>query len=148
MTTQTCGGAWRSAAACVGIGPSLFYDPSPLAAAGAKRVCASCPVAVDCRTHARRTGEAFGIWGGETEIERAATRTDRPAVRCAGPAPTVTDAELVELLRSANSRVRAIEVLRRQLDLKPDAAYKYLVRALRLGLVERRGRNLYPARRA
>jgi WhiB family transcriptional regulator, redox-sensing transcriptional regulator len=148
VTAQIRGGAWRSAAACVGTGPILFYDPSPLAAAEAKRVCSSCPVAVECRTYARRTGEPFGIWGGETEVERAAARTDLVAAGSSGPAPVVTDAELVDLLGSANPRMRAIEVLRRQFDLKPDVAYKYLVRAMRLGLVERRGRNLYPARRA
>ena len=60
----------------------------------------------------------------------------------------VTDCELVDVLGAANPRVRAIDVLRRRFDLKPDVAYKYLVRAMRLGLVERRGRNLYPARRA
>ena len=148
MTQRASGGAWRSAAACAGIGPSLFYDPSPPMVVEAKRICGACSVAVDCRTHARRAGESFGIWGGETEVERAAAGTDRPAVGCAGPMPTVTDTELVELLAAANPRVRAIEVLRRRFDLKPDVAYKYLVRAMRLGLVERRGRNLYPARRA
>ena len=148
MTAQSSGGAWRSAAACAGIGPSVFYDPAAAMATEAKRVCGSCPVAIECRTHARRVGEPFGIWGGETEAERAAAaRTDRVAAGCVGPRPMVTDAELVEVLGAANPKVRAIDVLRRRFDLKPDVAYKYLVRAMRLGLVERRGRNLYPARR-
>ena len=148
MTAQARGGVWRSAAACVGIGPSVFYDPAAVMAIEAKRVCGSCPVAVECRTHARHVGEPFGIWGGETEAERsAAVRAGQVAAGCVGPPPMVTDAELVDVLGAANPRVRAIDVLRRRFDLKPDVAYKYLVRAMRLGLVERRGRNLYPARR-
>jgi WhiB family redox-sensing transcriptional regulator len=32
--------------------------------------CAHCPVRVDCRDYARRNRE-YGVWGGETELERA-----------------------------------------------------------------------------
>ena len=141
------GGAWRSAAACAGLGPGLFYDPNGREVAVAKRICATCPVVLDCADHARTAGETHGIWGGQTETERAeqpmAKRSDQP-----GPVPLVPDDRLIKLLTAANPATLAIEVLRRELDVCPAAAYKYLIRALRLGLVERRGRNLYPARPA
>lgn len=37
----------------------------------AKRVCATCPVRIHCRD-AGREGREHGVWGGETEAERAA----------------------------------------------------------------------------
>lgn len=36
----------------------------------AKRVCGTCPVAIQCRDLARKNAEVYGIWGGETERER------------------------------------------------------------------------------
>jgi len=38
--------------------------------AGAKRVCAVCPVKAACLQHALKAGEAYGIWGGLTAAER------------------------------------------------------------------------------
>lgn len=36
----------------------------------AKLVCSTCPQLVTCRDYARDNNELFGIWGGETEMER------------------------------------------------------------------------------
>ena len=36
----------------------------------AKKVCATCSQATICRDYARSNEEVFGIWGGETEMER------------------------------------------------------------------------------
>jgi hypothetical protein len=36
----------------------------------AKKVCSSCPQIILCRDYARSNNEIFGVWGGETEIER------------------------------------------------------------------------------
>ncbi len=147
MSTATGGGAWRSAAACAGLGPTAFYDPNSRAIAAAKRICGACPVSLDCAEHARTAPETFGVWGGQTETERAQRPPARP-VDQPGPVPFVADDRLVELFTAANPGTLAIEVLRRELNVCPAAAYKYLIRALRLGLVERRGRNLYPVRRS
>lgn len=38
----------------------------------AKKVCAGCPVRQLCRDDARARREAYGVWGGESEDERAA----------------------------------------------------------------------------
>ena len=141
MTTASGGEAWRFAAACAGLGPAMFYDPVPSSVRAAKAVCAQCPVVTDCASHAMANREPFGIWGGQTETERA----EASARRVCGPSPAISDTELAALLARADPQVLAIEVIRRRFELKPDAAYKYLTRARRLGLVERRGRNLYPA---
>jgi WhiB family redox-sensing transcriptional regulator len=36
----------------------------------AKAVCARCPVLDQCREHALRAREPYGVWGGMTEHER------------------------------------------------------------------------------
>jgi len=49
--------------------------------AEAKAVCHRCPVITECRVHALRVHEPYGIWGGLSEEERATLlRTRRPTV--------------------------------------------------------------------
>lgn len=129
--------AWRTFAACAGLGPSLFYSEQPADHAAARSICARCSVTSDCATTARRYAEAFGVWGGED-----------PAERCITSAVTVgvSDRRLVDLFSAASPRCRAIDVLHR-LDVSTASAYRYLARAIQLGLVEKRGRNLYPVSR-
>jgi WhiB family redox-sensing transcriptional regulator len=70
---------WRSAAACRSVDPELFF---PVSATGksqeqateAKRICAGCRVQRECLSFALRTLQAYGIWGGTTEEERAIAR--------------------------------------------------------------------------
>jgi WhiB family redox-sensing transcriptional regulator len=38
----------------------------------AKRICRDCPVISECREHALRTPETYGIWAAMTPRERAA----------------------------------------------------------------------------
>ena len=48
----------------------------------AKRICRDCPVVAECREHALRTPETYGIWGATTPRERAgsiAAQHDLPA---------------------------------------------------------------------
>ncbi|MEU6355482.1 WhiB family transcriptional regulator [Streptomyces sp. NPDC047072] len=68
---------WLRRAACVGEDPELFFPvgtrgPALRDAAAAKRVCARCPVAVECLTYAISTGPTSGVWGGTCEEERDA----------------------------------------------------------------------------
>ncbi len=140
------GGAWRSAAACAGLGPELFFDRSPRSVAEAKRICASCPVVDACAEHADRTGEIFGMWGGQTESERSHQCDDAPPI--VGRPRLFSDAELVALLAAAYPSTCASDVLRRHPEISTASVYRYLITALRLGLVEQRGRSLYPVRRA
>lgn len=61
---------WMDAALCTETNPDLFFpdksgNPNP-----AKRVCAACPVRVECLTYALETSQQRGIWGGLTITER------------------------------------------------------------------------------
>ena len=143
--TGGSGGAWRSAAACAGLGPELFFDRSPRSAAMAKRICASCRVAEECAEHADINGETFGMWGGQTESERA-SQTNAAALILGRPR-LLSDTELLAILAAGHPSTCASEILRRHPEISTASTYRYLVRALRLGAVEQRGRSLYPVRR-
>ncbi|MFD3496901.1 WhiB family transcriptional regulator [Streptomyces sp. NPDC058676] len=74
---------WLRSAACVGEDPELFFPvgtsgPALRDIAAAKRVCARCPVTVQCLTFALDDGRTSGVWGGTCEEERdALLRTTR-----------------------------------------------------------------------
>jgi WhiB family transcriptional regulator, redox-sensing transcriptional regulator len=80
--------SWRDLAACRDI-VSADYDPFFADSAGlqaeAIAICATCPVRDACLTFAVRTGQHYGIWGGQPEqvIRRliAADRAGRPQAR-------------------------------------------------------------------
>jgi WhiB family redox-sensing transcriptional regulator len=89
---------WQKNAACRGMGDSTFFhppderDPARSARiAQAKRICHSCPCITECRAHALRVREPYGIWGGLSEEERATLLGVR-SMRYPGLArrPTVT----------------------------------------------------------
>lgn len=50
--------------------PDLFFPDRGASTAGAKAVCAGCPVKQQCLEYALMNGEKFGIWGGESERDR------------------------------------------------------------------------------
>lgn len=55
---------WMIHAACRGLGKTMFPDPADRARiADAVRVCAGCPVQIDCAVLAR--GERNGVWAGK-----------------------------------------------------------------------------------
>lgn len=126
--------------------PALFYDLHPDAIAAAKAVCAACSVRQRCADHAAAAGEEFGVWGGLAADERTTPTTlDRPAAP--GPAPTINDDELYDLLVDADPDRPAIDQLLDSVWMPTATAYQALDRAVRLGVVERRGRRLFPLRR-
>jgi WhiB family transcriptional regulator, redox-sensing transcriptional regulator len=70
---------WRFRAACRAEEPELFFPvgtsgPALVQTALAKAVCRRCPVMIQCRTWAMRTGQASGVWGGLSADERRAIR--------------------------------------------------------------------------
>jgi WhiB family redox-sensing transcriptional regulator len=80
--------SWRDLAACLDV-VSADYDPffadsAELQAEGIA-ICATCLVRDDCLTFAVRTGQQYGIWGGQPEgiVRRliAADRAGRPQAR-------------------------------------------------------------------
>jgi WhiB family transcriptional regulator, redox-sensing transcriptional regulator len=80
--------SWRDLAACLDI-VSADHDPffadSADLQAEAIAICATCSVGDACLTFAVRTGQQYGIWGGQPEqiIRRliAADRAGRPQAR-------------------------------------------------------------------
>jgi hypothetical protein len=64
-----------------------------------------------------------------------------------GPQAAVTDAELSALFETADPDQPALGQLLHRHRVSRPTAYRYLARARRLGLVEHRGRALFPVRR-
>ena len=65
-------------AACRGMDSSTFFHPPDERnqaradrITAAKTICAQCPATSACRDHALSVREAYGIWGGLSEGERA-----------------------------------------------------------------------------
>ncbi|WP_181779072.1 WhiB family transcriptional regulator [Pseudonocardia pini] len=78
---------WQLRASCRGLATELFFAPDQERSAHrakrearAKLVCRECPVIERCRYHARAAAEAYGIWGGLSEKERAAVTGHRSAL--------------------------------------------------------------------
>ncbi len=71
---------WRERAACLPYPAILFFglDDNEGAAERhareqeAKGICTQCLVRAECLDYALSTREAYGIWGGLTELERKA----------------------------------------------------------------------------
>jgi WhiB family transcriptional regulator, redox-sensing transcriptional regulator len=69
--------SWQLRGSCLGQSLDIFF-PDDHAGLNrrrreddAKRICRQCPVLAQCRDHALRTPEPFGIWGAMTAKERA-----------------------------------------------------------------------------
>jgi WhiB family transcriptional regulator, redox-sensing transcriptional regulator len=133
---------WRAHAACAGTSPAMFFDPNPQAIAAAKAICARCTVRDDCLAYALEADERFGVWGFLDETERAQLR--QPGRR--GPVPVLNDDALASLFTATKPDRPALAIIDDACDVGRQTAYKYIRRARELGLVERRGRNLYPRR--
>jgi WhiB family redox-sensing transcriptional regulator len=132
---------WRARAACRGLGPGLFFDDDPGVEAQARAVCARCPVAEQCAGEGRH--EPAGIWGGRTEKQRQ--RPTQPGRR--GPAPTLDLDRLSAVLGASDPNQPALPQVMAAVPVAAPTAYRYLARARRLGLVERRHGRIYPVRR-
>lgn len=69
---------WQLDAACRGLDVEIFFHPAgerkrqkQRRIDQAKEICYDCPALEECRRHALRTREPYGIWGGLSEEERA-----------------------------------------------------------------------------
>ena len=69
---------WQIQAACRGMDTATFFHPPNERDAAregriaqAKAICSGCPAIDDCRNHALRVREPYGVWGGLCEDERA-----------------------------------------------------------------------------
>jgi len=68
---------WQFDGACRREDPNTFFHPDGERGPSrrnrddaAKAVCHDCPVLLNCREHALRVREPYGVWGGMTEYER------------------------------------------------------------------------------
>lgn len=74
------GPEWREQAACLQHPAVLFFGIDDTEAPAerrareenAKLICATCGVRSECLDYALHAREAYGIWGGLTELERKA----------------------------------------------------------------------------
>lgn len=72
--------SWQEQAACSGLPSEVFFpDRSANITAGARRVCAACPVSGECLSYALGNGEWYGIWGGLSVDQRLELRRKRRA---------------------------------------------------------------------
>ena len=76
---------WQYQGACRDVDDTLFFHPEGergsarrRRAEAAKAICAACPVLMECREAALRVREPYGVWGGMSEEERAATLAAGP----------------------------------------------------------------------
>jgi WhiB family transcriptional regulator, redox-sensing transcriptional regulator len=76
---------WQLRSACRLADPDLFFHPEGERGpsrtnreAAAKSICAACPVLRECRTHALRVREPYGVWGGLSEDDREAVYAQSP----------------------------------------------------------------------
>lgn len=63
---------WVDDALCTQVDPDLFFPgkSDQATSRAARRVCAACPVRLECLAYALRTRESDGIWGGLTARQR------------------------------------------------------------------------------
>lgn len=64
---------WPQRAACQGENPDIFFPAPGDPGTQARRVCARCPVRVDCLERATANDE-WGIWGGLDRDQRRTLR--------------------------------------------------------------------------
>lgn len=68
---------WQVHAACRSVDTEVFFHPENERGSArarreerAKQICAQCVVRPECRAHALRAQERYGVWGGLGEVER------------------------------------------------------------------------------
>jgi WhiB family redox-sensing transcriptional regulator len=69
--------SWRIQAACLGADTDLFFIEHGGSYQQAVKICADCPVRVDCLEWALATRTEYGVFGGVTPDERWRIRRRR-----------------------------------------------------------------------
>jgi WhiB family redox-sensing transcriptional regulator len=71
---------WQYDGSCRREDPATFFHPEGERGpsrrdrdSAATAVCLTCPVLQECREHALRVREPYGVWGGMTESQREAS---------------------------------------------------------------------------
>jgi WhiB family transcriptional regulator, redox-sensing transcriptional regulator len=61
---------WMIHGACRGASPTEFFPSDGLGVEAAQRICATCPVRLECLEYALEHRIEHGVWGGASERER------------------------------------------------------------------------------
>jgi WhiB family redox-sensing transcriptional regulator len=61
---------WMGDALCAQVDTELFFPEKGASSREARKVCKSCPVRKECLEFSVKTGQRFGVWGGQSERER------------------------------------------------------------------------------
>jgi WhiB family redox-sensing transcriptional regulator len=61
---------WMLSAYCRGVAPTEFFPSDGLGVEQAQKLCAKCPVKVECLEYALANRIEHGVWGGASERER------------------------------------------------------------------------------
>jgi WhiB family redox-sensing transcriptional regulator len=73
---------WMLDGLCRGREPSFFFPSDGVGVEHARKVCATCPVQMECLEYALRYRIEHGVWGGASERERRRIlRSRRAAAR-------------------------------------------------------------------
>ena len=79
---------WQFDGHCRQVSPEVFFHPEGERGPARRRrqeravaICRECPVLEECREHALRVNEPYGIWGGMTEDERHAILAEGDTLR-------------------------------------------------------------------
>lgn len=68
---------WRLQALCAQADAAQFFPDKGQSPLAALKICADCPVRVECLNFAMENDERFGVWGGMTERGRRQLRRER-----------------------------------------------------------------------
>lgn len=80
---------WHLQAICREVGGDTWFPDAGGSTREAKRICADCPVRLQCLNYALKRNEPFGIWGGLSERERRKVRRGEKVVPTLRPCGTV-----------------------------------------------------------
>lgn len=73
--------SWREHAECRTVPTEVFFDHTDEGVKRAKRICAACPVRLECLDDRIESLEPhdldFGVWGGMTPAERSREAYER-----------------------------------------------------------------------
>lgn len=69
---------WREWALCREVDPERWFPEQGGSTKEAKRICGDCPVKAECLAYALANDMKFGIWGGQSELDRKRLREPKP----------------------------------------------------------------------
>ena len=69
---------WMTQGSCRGHAPETFFPSDGVGVLRAQRICADCPVQLECLEYALAHNIEHGVWGGASERQRQRIRRAHP----------------------------------------------------------------------